>query len=35
VRAYIHKADYTDQMRVLFQWWADYLDEVKAVKNAI
>lgn len=33
VRAYIHKADYTEQMRVLFQWWADYLDEVKAVNN--
>ncbi|MGD9970410.1 MAG: tyrosine-type recombinase/integrase [Sulfuricurvum sp.] len=31
VRAYIHKADYTDQMRELFQWWADYLDDVKAV----
>jgi integrase len=33
VRAYVHKADYTDQMRVLFQWWADYLDEVKVVKQ--
>lgn len=29
VRAYIHKADYTEQMRELFQWWADYLDEVR------
>jgi integrase len=32
VRAYIHKADYTDQMRILFQWWADYLDAVKSKK---
>jgi hypothetical protein len=30
VRAYIHKADYTEQMRTLFQWWADYLDGVKS-----
>lgn len=30
VRAYIHKADYTDQMRELFQWWADYLDTIKS-----
>ncbi|MBV5348115.1 integrase arm-type DNA-binding domain-containing protein [bacterium] len=29
VRAYTHKADYTEQMRELLQWWADYLDEVK------
>jgi integrase len=35
VRAYTHKADYTEQMRELLQWWADYLDKVKAVKNAI
>jgi integrase len=33
VRAYTHKADYTEQMRELMQWWADYLDEVKAVKQ--
>jgi integrase len=33
VRAYTHKADYTEQMRELLQWWADYLDEVKVVKN--
>ncbi len=30
VRAYTHKADYTEQMRELLQWWADYLDEVKS-----
>ncbi|MCX6072725.1 MAG: integrase arm-type DNA-binding domain-containing protein [Campylobacterales bacterium] len=29
VRAYTHKADYTEQMRELLQWWADYLDGVK------
>lgn len=34
IRAYTHMADYTEQMRELLQWWADYLDEVKAVKNA-
>lgn len=32
VRAYTHKADYTEQMRGLLQWWADYLDEVKSKK---
>lgn len=26
VRAYTHKADYTEQMRELLQWWADFLD---------
>jgi len=29
VRTYAHKADYTDQMRELLQWWADFIDEVK------
>lgn len=29
VRAYTHKADYTEQMRELMQWWADFLDKVK------
>lgn len=33
VRAYTHKADYTEQMRELLQWWADYLDEVKAARK--
>jgi integrase len=33
VRAYTHMANYTEQMRGLLQWWADYLDEVKAVKK--
>lgn len=32
VRAYSHKADYTEQMRNLIQWWSDYLDEVKGIK---
>lgn len=32
VRAYIHKADYTEQMRILFQWWADFLDELRTRK---
>lgn len=31
VRAYTHKADYTEQMRELMQWWADFLDKVKMV----
>lgn len=31
VRAYAHKADYIEQMRDLLQWWADYLDRVKAL----
>jgi len=30
VRAYAHMADYTEQMRELLQWWADFLDELKA-----
>lgn len=29
VRAYSHMADYTEQIRELLQWWADFLDEVK------
>ncbi len=28
VRAYTHKADYVSQMRVLLQWWGDYLDHI-------
>lgn len=28
-QAYLHKADYVEQMRPLLQWWADYLDELK------
>jgi hypothetical protein len=32
VRAYTHKADYTEQMRELLQWWADFLDTVKGIK---
>lgn len=27
--AYIHRADYTDQMIPLLEWWSNYLDEVK------
>jgi len=30
VRAYTHKADYTEQMRDLLQWWADFIDGVKS-----
>lgn len=30
VRAYTHRADYTEQMLPLLQWWADYLDGVKS-----
>lgn len=33
VRAYTHKADYTEQMRELLQWWADFLDATKKVKK--
>ena len=29
VRAYTHKADYTEQMKPLLEWWADYLEELK------
>lgn len=29
-QAYKHKADYTEQMRPLLQWWADFLDRVKS-----
>jgi len=25
-------ADYTEQMRELLQWWADFLDELKVRK---
>ena len=27
--AYFHKAEYTEQMRPLFCWWANFLDEIK------
>lgn len=30
VRAYAHLADYTEQMRELLQWWADFLDDLKS-----
>jgi integrase len=33
VRAYTHKADYTEQMRELLQWWANFLDKTKRVKS--
>lgn len=33
VRAYTHKADYTEQIRTLLQWWADYLDVTKQQKE--
>lgn len=33
VRAYTHKADYTEQMRELLQWWADFLDATKKAKK--
>jgi len=29
IRAYTHMADYTEQMRPLMQWWADFLDKIK------
>ncbi len=29
VRAYTHKADYTEQIKPLMQWWADYLDGLR------
>lgn len=32
VRAYAHLPDYTEQMRELLQWWADFLDELKVKK---
>lgn len=33
VRAYTHKADYTEQMRELMQWWADFLDTLRVRKS--
>lgn len=33
VRAYTHKANYTEQMRELMQWWADFLDTTKKAKE--
>ena len=27
--AYLHQADYTEQMRPLLQWWADFLSKLK------
>lgn len=33
VRAYTHKADYTEQIRKLLQWWADFLDATKKAKK--
>lgn len=32
IRAYIHMADYTEQMRPLLQWWADFLDKLRIIK---
>lgn len=29
VRAYTHKADYTEQMRELLEWWESFLERVK------
>lgn len=28
-RAYTHKADYTNQMRELLEWWEEFLDKIK------
>lgn len=33
VRASYNRAEYFDQRVGLMQWWADYLDGVKAVKQ--
>lgn len=33
IRAYTHMADYTEQMRPLMQWWADFLDKTKERKD--
>lgn len=33
IRAYTHMADYTEQMRPLLQWWADFLDKAKERKG--
>ena len=30
VRAAYHRSEYLEQRRELMQWWADYLDEIKA-----
>ncbi len=28
-RAYTHKADYIKELKILMQWWSDYLDKIK------
>ena len=30
VRAAYHRSEYLEQRREFMQWWADYLDEIKA-----
>jgi integrase len=29
VRAYTHKADYTEQMKPLLEWWANFIDTIR------
>jgi integrase len=31
-RAYTHKADYIKELKLLMQWWSDYLDTMKDLK---
>lgn len=33
--AYNHKADYTNQMKPLLEWWSGYLDEIKNKKERV
>jgi integrase len=32
-RAYTHKADYSKELRKLFTWWSDYIDNLREVKQ--
>ncbi len=29
--AYIHTSEHLDERRLMVQWWADYLDEIKII----
>lgn len=33
VRAYTHKANYTEQARELLEWWEQFLDRIKAYER--
>lgn len=33
--AYIHTSEHLDERRLMVQWWADYLDEIKSQSQFI